>query len=296
MNAVPERPARLYLVATPLGNLQDITWRAVDVLRQVQVVACEDTRHSRRLLDQHGISAKLISCHEHNEEAAARQVVALLQSGVAVALVTDAGTPGISDPGYRVVRLALDQGLTVVPVPGPSAVVTALSASGLPTDSFYFGGFLPQKSAAGEKILAGLRELPATLIFYCPARRVVAALETARRALGDRQAVVARELTKLHEEFVRGSLDQVRAELAGREQLRGEIVLLIEGWRAERQPAAEDEETLERRVEQVLEGLGEEAPRGAKAFTALAAERLGLPRNLVYPLVCRYLNRQQERR
>ncbi len=296
MSAVPERPARLYLVATPLGNLQDITWRAVDVLRQVQVVACEDTRHSRRLLDQHGVSAKLISCHEHNEEAAARQVVALLQSGVAVALVTDAGTPGISDPGYRVVRLALDQGLTVVPVPGPSAAITALSASGLPTDSFYFGGFLPQKSAAGEKILAGVRELPATLIFYCPSRRVVAALETARRVLGDRQAVVARELTKLHEEFVRGSLEQVRAELAGREQLRGEIVLLIEGWRAERQPAAGDEETLERRVEQVLEGLGEEAPRGAKALTVLAAERLGLPRNLVYPLVCRYLNRQQERR
>jgi len=283
--------ASLYIVGTPLGNLEDITYRAVEVLKSVPVIACEDTRHSRKLLQRYGITARLISCHEHNEETAARQVIALLGSGFPVALISDAGTPGISDPGYRVVRLALERGFKVVPVPGPSALTAALSASGLPTDCFFFAGFLPAREKALEDILRELAELRATLIFFCPARRIISALRKACHVLGDRQAALARELTKIHEEFLRGSLSEIAAELESRDKLKGEIVLMLAGKQSKSGEAGTD---LKERLENLLEGVAGSKSMGARNLTLLAAERLGEHRNRVYPLVCAWLNKRKE--
>ena len=225
----------LYLVATPIGNLEDITHRAVRILREVDLVACEDTRHTRKLLDHYGISKPVISCHEHNEAARAEELAAKMLAGASVALVSDAGMPLISDPGYRVVAAAIRAGVPVVPVPGPSAVVAALAASGLATDSFYFGGFLPAKSGQRARTLEALREHPHTLVFYEAPHRIVETLEDVERVLGPRQVVIARELTKVHEEFLRGAVGEVRATLEARSPVKGEITLLI--GKAEQPPS-----------------------------------------------------------
>jgi 16S rRNA (cytidine1402-2'-O)-methyltransferase len=217
----------LYLVATPIGNLEDITHRAVRVLREVDLIACEDTRHTRRLLDHYGITKPVTSYHEHNETARAEELVAKLAEGTSVALVSDAGMPLVSDPGYRVVAAAVGAGIAVVPVPGASAVVTALAASGLPTDSFYFGGFLPPKSGQRARALEAVREQTATLVFYDAPHRILDTLEDVEKILGARHVVVARELTKVHEEFLRGPVGEVRAILASRASIKGEITLLI---------------------------------------------------------------------
>ena len=217
----------LYLVATPIGNLEDITYRAVRILREVELIACEDTRHTRKLLDHYGISKPLTSYHEHNEAARTQELVERLLAGASVALVSDAGMPLVSDPGYRVVAAAIAAGITVIPVPGPSALVTGLAASGLPTDSFYFGGFLPAKSGQRVRALEALREHPSTLIFYEAPHRILAALEDVEKVLGPRHVVVARELTKIHEEFLRGPVSEVRATLESRSAAKGEITLLI---------------------------------------------------------------------
>lgn len=217
----------LYLVATPIGNLADVTHRALDVLRNVSVIACEDTRHTRKLLQHYGITTSTVSYHDHNEQQRARELIQKLQEGNDVAVVSDAGTPSISDPGFRLVRAAIENNVPVVPVPGPSALISALIAAGLPTDEFFFGGFLPPKSNARRSRLAELRSVPGTLVFYEAPHRLAETLKDALETLGEREAVVARELTKLHEEIKRGRLSEL-AKHYGAEEPRGEIVLLID--------------------------------------------------------------------
>ncbi len=218
----------LYLVATPIGNLEDITHRAVRLLREVNVIACEDTRHTQKLLNHYGINTRTISYHEHNERERARELLKLLEAGSDVAIVSDAGTPGISDPGFQLARLAIESEVRVVPVPGPSALIAALIASGLPTDEFFFGGFLPARSGARRTRLAELRSITATLVFYEGPHRIAAALRDAHEILGEREAVVARELTKMHEEIARGRLSELAERFSSSESARGEMVLIID--------------------------------------------------------------------
>ena len=218
---------RLYVVATPIGNLEDITYRAVRVLREADLIACEDTRQTRKLLDHYGIRKPTISYHEHNEAERSAELAERLRAGETIALVSDAGVPLISDPGYRLVRAALECGIAVEPIPGASAVLAALSASGLATDAFHFGGFLPPKPGQRAHTLEKLAEETATLVFYEAPHRILEALETVEQVLGPRPVVVARELTKVHEEFVRGTAAEVRAVLAARGAIKGEITLLI---------------------------------------------------------------------
>jgi 16S rRNA (cytidine1402-2'-O)-methyltransferase len=220
-------PGLLYLVATPIGNLEDLTYRAVRILNEADLIACEDTRHTRKLLDHYGIQKPTISYHEHNEAERTLDLVARLRAGAVIALVSDAGMPLVSDPGYRLVRAAIESGIPVQPVPGASAVVTALAASGLPTDSFFFGGFLPHKPGQRRKTLEELSENPSTLIFYEAPHRILETLGAIEELMGPRPVVVARELTKIHEEFLRGTAAEVRALLAGRDAVKGEITILI---------------------------------------------------------------------
>jgi 16S rRNA (cytidine1402-2'-O)-methyltransferase len=217
----------LYLVATPIGNLEDITFRAVRLLKESDVIACEDTRQTRKLLDHYGIQKPTVSYHEHNEAERTAELLERLRAGTVVALVSDAGMPLVSDPGYRLVRAAIDAGVRVEPVPGPSAVLTAVAASGLPTEAFYFGGFLPAKTGQRLKTLEALAGESATLVFYEAPHRILETLEAVVEAMGERSVVVARELTKIHEEFLRGTASAVRAQLAARDSVKGEITLLI---------------------------------------------------------------------
>lgn len=220
-------PGTLYVIATPIGNLDDITLRALNVLKQVDLIACEDTRHSRKLLDHYGIHKPVISYHEHNEAARAAGLIEKLRAGASVALISDAGTPLISDPGYRLVEAATAAGITVTPVPGPSAAIAALSASGLPTDSFRFCGFFPAKASQRDRLLSSLASDSATLIFYEAPHRIVDTLENVSRTLGNRRIVVAREVTKLHEEFIRGTVKEAIAALRARPAVKGELTVLI---------------------------------------------------------------------
>ena len=217
----------LYLVATPIGNLQDITFRALEILRAVDVIACEDTRHTQKLLNHFAIKNRLVSYHEHNENARAQELAALLEQGKSVAIVSDAGTPAVSDPSYRVVEQAIEIGAPVVPVPGAVAFVSALIASGLPTDSVFFGGFLPSKKSERIRRFEEVKEIPATLVFYESPHRIEKSLADALDRLGDRRAALARELTKLHEQIIRGSLSEIFLQVAGNPP-KGEIVLLFD--------------------------------------------------------------------
>jgi 16S rRNA (cytidine1402-2'-O)-methyltransferase len=215
----------LFIVATPIGNLGDMTQRAVRVLREVDLIACEDTRHTHKLLNHFDIKTQTVSYHEHNERGRAEELCRMLESGKSVAVVSDAGTPLISDPGFRIVQSAIERGIRVEPVPGPSALVAALVASGLPSDEFLFAGFLPARATARRAKLEELGLIPATLVFYEAPHRIAAALKDAFEVLGNRQAVVARELTKLHEEIARGSLSELARQFS--KNARGEIVLII---------------------------------------------------------------------
>ncbi|HJT25942.1 MAG TPA: 16S rRNA (cytidine(1402)-2'-O)-methyltransferase [Pyrinomonadaceae bacterium] len=221
-------PGTLYLVATPIGNLADITHRALQVLSDVDLIACEDTRHTHKLLNHYGLYTKTISYHEHNEQQRATELIDRLKQGTNVAVVSDAGTPSISDPGFRLVRAAIENEIVVVPVPGPSALITALIAAGLPTDEFFFAGFLPSRTNARRARLTELQSIPGTLIFYEAPHRLAATLKDAYEMLGEREAVVARELTKLHEDIRRGKLSQLTADYAEKTDVRGEIVVLID--------------------------------------------------------------------
>ncbi|MCU0599321.1 MAG: 16S rRNA (cytidine(1402)-2'-O)-methyltransferase [Desulfobacterales bacterium] len=229
MNDMPGRrgAGRLYIVATPIGNLKDITFRAIETLNTVDIIAAEDTRHTRKLLSHFQIKSRLVSCHEHNETFRIPMLLERLQSGLSVALVSDAGTPSVSDPGYRLATAAIAEGIRVVPIPGASAAISALSASGLPSDSFFFAGFLPATSSKRRAKLEELSNIPSTLIFYESPRRFSSSLADMLKVLGDRPAVIAREMTKLHEEFLRGSLSELVRSLAGIESLKGEITLLV---------------------------------------------------------------------
>ncbi|HKR00122.1 MAG TPA: 16S rRNA (cytidine(1402)-2'-O)-methyltransferase [Pyrinomonadaceae bacterium] len=268
----------LYLVATPIGNLEDITERARRVLGEVDVIACEDTRHTRVLLNHYGIRTKTISYHEHNERERARELGDLLEKGMSIAVVTDAGTPGISDPGFRLVNDALNQGARVVPVPGPVAFVAALIASGLPTDEFFFGGFLPARSTQRRSRLMEVRSLNSTLIFYEAPHRIAQALSDAREILGEREAVVARELTKLHEEFARGPLSHLAERFKGEDSARGEMVLLIDRAREEVGATRDDSES---QIAERVAALESEGLDNRAALKRVARE-LGLSRPEAY--------------
>jgi len=220
-------PGTLYIVATPIGNLEDITYRAVRVLGEADVIACEDTRQTRKLLDHYGIRKPTVSYHEHNETERTAELAARLCAGETVALVSDAGMPLISDPGYRLVRAAVENGIPVQPVPGASAALAALAASGLPTDQFHFGGFLPHKPGQRAKMLEALAAEEATVIFYEAPHRILEALDAIAAVLGSRPMVAAREITKLHEEFLRGTAAEIRAQLGARDAVKGEFTLLI---------------------------------------------------------------------
>src|SRR6202167_4235814 len=218
----------LYLVATPIGNLEDITLRAVRVLKEVDVIACEDTRQTQKLLNHYGITTRTISYHEHNEMTRAAELVKEMQDGASVALVTDAGMPGISDPGFRLISLAIRRHLPVVPIPGASAFLAALVASGLPTDSFRFSGFLPAKRGERRGAVGTIKPSPRTQVFYETPHRVVEALADVVEVLGNnRHVVIAREVTKLHEEFLRGRAGEVLETVKARDGVKGEITLLI---------------------------------------------------------------------
>jgi 16S rRNA (cytidine1402-2'-O)-methyltransferase len=226
-SALAPGPA-LYLVATPIGNLEDITLRALHVLKEVDQIACEDTRHTQKLLNHYGITTRTISYHEHNEMTRAAELVKEMQEGASVALVTDAGMPGISDPGYRLISLAIRHHVPVVPIPGASAFLAALVASGLPTDSFRFSGFLPAKRGERRAALEAVRTSPRTQVFYEAPHRIVETLADVVEVLGDaRHLVIAREVTKLHEEFLRGRAGEILAALQARGAVKGEITLLI---------------------------------------------------------------------
>ena len=218
----------LYLVGTPIGNLEDITLRALRVLKEVDVIACEDTRQTQKLLNHYAIQTRTTSYHEHNEMTKSAELVKQMQEGASVALVTDAGMPGISDPGYRLIALAIRHHVPVVPVPGASAFLAALVASGLPTDSFRFSGFLPAKRGERRAALEAVKASPRTQVFYEAPHRIVETLTDVVEVMGEaRHVVVAREVTKLHEEFLRGRADEVLANLKAREVVKGEITLLI---------------------------------------------------------------------
>lgn len=266
----------LYLVATPIGNLGDVTSRALETLRAVRFIACEDTRHSRVLLDHFGIGGKdLVSLPAFAEGQRAGRILDRIGEGEDCALVTDAGSPAISDPGEKLVAEALERGLTVVPVPGPTALVAALSASGLPTGRFHFLGFVPRKGAERRAMLEEVAQLSATLVLYESPRRLSETLPDLLDAWGDRRACVARELTKLHEEFARGTLSELAARYAA-EEPRGEVVVLVEGRTGETRWS---EEELRRALEEGL-SRGEKL----KALSTELARRAGWAGQDVYRL------------
>jgi 16S rRNA (cytidine1402-2'-O)-methyltransferase len=271
-------PGLLYLVATPIGNLEDITYRAVRVLRDADLIACEDTRHTRTLLQHYDIHKPTISYHEHNEAERAVELASRLAAGAVIALVSDAGMPLVSDPGYRLVRAAIELEVPVQAVPGPSAALTALAASGLPTDAFRFGGFLPSKTGQRAKALQALAEEQATAIFYEAPHRILEALEAIELTLGARPVIIARELTKIHEEFLRGTAAELRVQLAARDSIRGEITLLIGKATA----PAPDDTPLDEAVERLIES-------GTARMDAIkqVARKRGLSKREVYDQLLR---------
>lgn len=269
-------PGRLVVCATPIGNLGDVTLRVLDALRDADTVAAEDTRVTRKLLARYEIATRLERCDEHTVERQTPVLVERMLGGEVIALVSDAGTPGVSDPGARLVDACIDAGVTVEVLPGASAILAALVASGLPTHAFYFGGFLPRKAGERRRALDALAPLDATLIFYESPRRSAASLSALAEALPGRRAALARELTKLHEEVVRGAIEDVAAEIGSRENLKGEVVLLVGP------PPARAREHAD--PEKVWTHLKRHIAGGASRSEAvkLVAKNLGLPKGEVY--------------
>jgi 16S rRNA (cytidine1402-2'-O)-methyltransferase len=260
----------LYVVGTPIGNLEDITLRALRVLKEADLIACEDTRQTQKLLGHYGVTTRMVSYHEHNEASRAAELIAKLEAGARIALVSDAGMPGISDPGYRVVASAVERGIPVVPIPGPAAFVAALAASGLQTDSFRFHGFLPPKSGARRKALDALKVSTTTEVFYEAPHRLLDTLADIVAVLGvSCPVVIARELTKVHEEFLRGQAGEVLSKLKERGEIKGEVTLLVAPLRSDT-ASVMAELTVRERVQQIMaeEKLDEKA-----ALKRVAKER-----------------------
>lgn len=257
----------LYVVATPLGNLEDMTFRAVRILKEADLIAAEDTRHSKKLLDHYGITTPTMACHEHNEARKAHDLINRLENGTTIALISDAGTPLISDPGYRLVLMAREKEIPIVPIPGCNAAITGLSASGLPTDTFYFLGFPPKKQGRLNSFLNDAARHGATLIFYESPRRITRLISSAITAFGDRQACLARELTKHYEEFICGPLSVILSTLEARQTIKGECVLFIQG--ADEQSVGLSQDQLEAMI---MDGLDQNMRTAelAKKIAALA--------------------------
>ena len=269
----------LYIVATPIGNLEDITLRALRVLKEVDLIAAEDTRHTKTLLDHYGITKPLTSYHEHNEKTKAHALVGRLKRGQSIALVSDAGTPLLSDPGYRLVREAIKAAIPVVPLPGPSAMTALLSVSGLATERFVFEGFLPARRGERRERLGALQEEKRTMVFYEAPHRLKESLGDLLEILGDREAVMGREITKIHEEFLRGRLSEMRARVES-EKPRGEITLAVGGSEGDAAPAqelitAEIEQLRKKglRVKEIAELLGEKFSCPKREIYRLALEK-----------------------
>ncbi len=268
-------PATLYVVATPIGNLSDISTRALEVLESVKLIACEDTRTTRRLLSRHGIRTPTISYHEHNEHQRAPQLVKRLHTGEDLALVSDAGTPGVSDPGYRLVAAAREGGVPVRAVPGPSATIAALSVSGLPTSSFCFRGFLPSRGRARAQAIESLASATHTSILFESARRAPALLQLLSQRLGPRPAFLAREMTKVHEEHRNGTLIEL-AEWAREKSLRGELTLIIGPAERKARSSLTPDEIAKRYSELTAEGMKR------REAVKIVARETGLPSRLLY--------------
>ena len=265
----------LYVVATPIGNLEDITLRALRVLKEVDVIAAEDTRHTQILLNHYGIRTPLTSYHEHNEKTKARQLMSRLERGEQIALVSDAGTPAISDPGYRLAVEAIRGGIPVIPIPGASALTAVLSAGGLPTDRFVFDGFLPAKKQERRARLRALSSETRTLVIYEAPHRLTETLNDLVEILGDRETVLAREVSKVHEEFLRGRLTEVAKQIAGRE-IKGELTLLIGGSRGQ-------SEVSQEQIEKEIRKLKNDGLR-VKEIAEILGEKYGYPKKEIYRL------------
>lgn len=284
-DAPKSKPAGgLYVVATPIGNARDITLRAIDALKSVDLVACEDTRVTAKLLAIHGIRAKAIAYHDHNAERVRPLLIERLKRGESVALVSDAGTPLVSDPGYKLVRAALEDGVPVTALPGPSAVLTALVLSGLPTDRFLFAGFPPAKAEARRRLFAEVATVPATLVFMESAQRLAAALADMAAALGSRDAAIAREMTKMFEEVRRGLLSDLAAHYAQAGPPKGEVTIVVAPPSAAAAPSADD---VERRLASAL------ATASVRDAADQVAAETGLKRRDVYARALRLAGRRQ---
>jgi len=277
MTAERELAPGLYLVGTPIGNLEDITLRAIRVLKQADLIACEDTRQTQKLLNHYGIETRAVSYHQHNEASRAEELVEKLAQGARIAVVSDAGMPGISDPGFRLVSLAIERGVPVFPVPGPAAFLAAMVASGLPTDSFCFRGFLPAKGGARRRELEEIGDSSSTAVFYEAPHRIRETLTDVAEVLGpDRPVVVARELTKIHEEFLRGTAGEVAQVLNARGDVKGEITLLI--GKAAEGASARRGISVRERVEEIMR----EEKVDKKAALKKAAKERGISKSQAY--------------
>jgi len=265
----------LFVVATPIGHMEDITLRALRTLKDVEVIAAEDTRKTRKLLTRHKISTPLVSYHDHNEEQRTPKLLAKLKSGASIALVTDAGTPSISDPGHYLVRAAIREAVSVVPIPGASAIIAALSVSGLPTDSFVFVGFVPRKPGKRKALLDQLKQVPRTLIFYESPQRLLVLMQEILSVMGDRKAVTARELTKVHEEVLRGPLSKMVQDMSAGPPLKGECTLLVAGCETGRRMDRES-------IQNHLRRLHHEQDGSLSDLVKEVAREYGLPKRVVY--------------
>ncbi|MDH3837570.1 MAG: 16S rRNA (cytidine(1402)-2'-O)-methyltransferase [Desulfobacteraceae bacterium] len=279
------RPGTLYVVATPIGNRDDITLRALNILREVDLIAAEDTRKTRRFLELHAIDSSLISYHEHSETERTPKLIAKLKKGMSIALVSNAGTPTVSDPGYRLITATLADDLNVMPIPGVSAATAALSVAGLPTDSFVFLGFPARKKTKRLQQLNDLASEPRTLIFYESPRRILTLLDEIRDAMGDRYLVLAREMTKIHEEFLRGRLSEIATQLKGRANIKGECTLLVAGCDS---GSSISWDTIRAEIRNSLAAEGKHVSEVVRDI----AQKYKLPKNKVYEETLKFRNQK----
>jgi len=272
-------PGTLYIVATPVGNLEDITFRAVKILKKVDLIAAEDTRHSKKLLSHYGIHTKLISCHEHNEAQKAPQLITHLKNGLNIALISDAGTPSISDPGYKLVTAVAKEKLSIIPIPGCSAAIAGLSVAGLPTDSFLFLGFLPKKQQKQRQALEALKNHAPTLIFYESPKRIKILINNMLNTLGDRKAFLAREITKLHEEYIRGDLSDILTALQEKQTIKGECALFVQGQ-------TEEESIIdEKELEKIILARLSTTDLGTSGLSKQISKEFNLSKKHVYDMI-----------